>query len=936
MKFKVFTIVLRHVNANLCTTLLPRCYKYSTGFPFLSTPDVIRTVQPSLFMKKALLLLLLFGSVSLTVLYAQSTLRLDFGKSYDLPNAAVTANGNAIFVKNNTELWKTDGTPAGTKKIIDLPGTLQDPLVALGNTVFFKVTTTGTAYSIKLWKTDGTAVGTKEVKTLAGPVPGKVGKMTVLGNALLFFASTDTTAFVQYSGYPGVSLPGFTQRLWRTTGTDSSITLLLTRYGEVNSVYSSDSLAVFYFGNKGGYEMAASVSNYQGGLYRTDGTIKGTKGISPNILQNNALISVSTIYGQKDALFLSNGTNIWRVGYAPGSTAQLIPGLGTGESYNFIGRAGKRLFIQKNRLASGKDDGTDFMIIDSTGATPTIVRSFTGTDKLTTSPDKAIALNNKLLFVGTNTANGSEPWISDGTAAGTTIVKDLSPNAITGVGNSFAVLKNYAYFFGYTGKAYLFRTDGTMVNTVPVSASLTTYPPATVLVATGDKILYSPTTIYNGYDPYTELWAYDPTGNPNSCSMTVTTLSSTTFCSTYGSITAYPANGTAPYNFRWAKDSTPLSTTTTASLNVQASGLYSLTVTDACSSSFTSSFTLTAYPSPQVSISGICATPPTGLTATATSGTPPYDYQWSQFGGTSLVNSTSAVLANPVAGGSYQLYVFDSRNCNVSTSVGLPNSAKPLSVSITGSPVVCSDQKALLYASTSNTIFPYYLQWQQNGNAVGTSSSSLSITSGGVYSVTLTDACSTTTASFTVTDAVSPTLTVGGALTACITQVSTLTAAVAGGVLPYSYLWKQGSATVGSNAPSLTVTGGNSYSLTVTDAKGCAASSPALSISAVSCSPLPGRLAATGSELLSSLIDSQVTLYPNPTTGDCWVTIDVSAKQTVNLRLVDALGKQVRQWNGVAGPGELPIRVSLPGADGLYFLRIETEQGAVVKKVIRK
>lgn len=86
---------------------------------------------------------------------------------------------------------------------------------------------------------------------------------------------------------------------------------------------------------------------------------------------------------------------------------------------------------------------------------------------------------------------------------------------------------------------------------------------------------------------------------------------------------------------------------------------------------------------------------------------------------------------------------------------------------------------------------------------------------------------------------------------------------------------------------------------------------------------------------LVGLAENQVVLYPNPTTGECQVTVEVATRQTVNLQLLDAVGKSVRQWSVSVAPKMPPVRVLLPDADGLYFLLVETERGMVVKKVLR-
>ncbi|MHB8624009.1 MAG: ELWxxDGT repeat protein [Sulfuricaulis sp.] len=64
--------------------------------------------------------------------------------------------------------------------------------------------------------------------------------------------------------------------------------------------------------------------------------------------------------------------------------------------------------------------------------------------------------------------NGAEPWKTDGTTAGTVMVKDVNPAA--GVGSSpsgFTVLNEALYFSANDGVSgvELWKTDGTAVGT---------------------------------------------------------------------------------------------------------------------------------------------------------------------------------------------------------------------------------------------------------------------------------------------------------------------------------------------------------------------------------------------------------------------------------------------------------------------------------------
>lgn len=115
--------------------------------------------------------------------------------NYGPPGSLTNVNGTLFFRANDgtlgPELWRSDGTPAGTQLVKDLlPGVWgSEPmeLTAVNNTLFF-VARDGTSSSPGLWRSDGTAQGTIQI---AGPTitpqmafPG--GLINV--NGVLFFA----------------------------------------------------------------------------------------------------------------------------------------------------------------------------------------------------------------------------------------------------------------------------------------------------------------------------------------------------------------------------------------------------------------------------------------------------------------------------------------------------------------------------------------------------------------------------------------------------------------------------------------------------------------------------------------------------------------------------------------------------------------------------
>ncbi len=125
---------------------------------------------------------------------------------------AAPAGGPLFFAADDgtlgEELWKSDGTPAGTVMVLDiLPssfGSFPRSLTAVGNRVFF-VADDGT-HGRELWVSDGTAAGTHLVKDIAPGAGSSVPyNLTAIGSVLVF------SAFDEEHGVEA----------WRSDGTDA-------------------------------------------------------------------------------------------------------------------------------------------------------------------------------------------------------------------------------------------------------------------------------------------------------------------------------------------------------------------------------------------------------------------------------------------------------------------------------------------------------------------------------------------------------------------------------------------------------------------------------------------------------------------------------------------------------------------------------------------
>jgi len=125
-----------------------------------------------------------------------------------------------------------------------------------------------------------------------------------------------------------------------------------------------------------------------------------------------------------------------------------------------------------------------------------------GTQDTGSSPGLFVPLANQVtLFAAKTEANGVELWKTDGTTAGTEMVRDIVPGWNDGFGGSMVVASGVAYFVGLEGSPHLWRTDGTTDGTRKVCDSCSDF--TTEIQTVGSTIFY------NGRASSYELWSTD-------------------------------------------------------------------------------------------------------------------------------------------------------------------------------------------------------------------------------------------------------------------------------------------------------------------------------------------------------------------------------------------------------------------------------------------
>ena len=270
-----------------------------------------------------------------------------------------------------------------------------------------------------------------------------------------------------------------------------------------------------------------------------------------------------------------------------------------------------------------------------------------------------------------------------------------------------------------------------------------------------------------------------------------------------GSITLNVSGGTAPYSYAWSNGAT------TPSLTNVGAGTYTVTVKDANGCTKISVVTLNQPAAIVATISSTnvkCNGDKNGTASVSVSGgTAPYTTQWSN-------NATTAAITG-LAAGNYTVTVTDNKGCVKTASVSISEPAK-LVVNPTGSALICGGgNDGTASVAVSGGTAPYKYKWSN-----GATSSSLFGLTAGNYTATVTDASGCTATAVAVVSQPSPIeLTTVAENPKCYNGADgTAEVTVTGGTAPYTYLWSTGDKT--SKVTGLTQ---GTFTVTVSDAKGC-------------------------------------------------------------------------------------------------------------------
>ncbi|HEX2225099.1 MAG TPA: ELWxxDGT repeat protein, partial [Thermoanaerobaculia bacterium] len=407
------------------------------------------------------------------------------------PLVAGAPGGRIYFSASNAygqELWTSDGTARGTRLITDLArkdaGASPNHLTAISDRLFFTACSEG--FGLEVWQTAGSPESTQAVTNFGSGCYSSGGPagLTAAGG-LVFFSKVDYE----------------TNEVWRSDGTAAGLqrVALLTDPQKLASLLVPLGDKIFF--------LVGDDTDGRREVWKSDGTAAGTG----KAFDLPGLTSILRVFGTGQELFLTGITaggdpELWISDGTAAGSRKLLAGSQADSFHTFV-RVGAAVFFgawsgsendiwMTDGTAAGTrrvaalgpayrsawdltahggalyfftEDGNDAPTLwRATAAGATQVRTFAAREWLGRET-YLTSFNGLLYFVADGgTGSGGEVWKSDGTPAGTGLLRDIAPGRNDSRPRSLTVAGGRLFFTANDGVhgAELWQTDGTVTRLV--------------------------------------------------------------------------------------------------------------------------------------------------------------------------------------------------------------------------------------------------------------------------------------------------------------------------------------------------------------------------------------------------------------------------------------------------------------------------------------
>ena len=377
------------------------------------------------------------------------------------------------------ELWRSDGTADGTKLVARFPSGLND-LTAVGGTLYFSVVQGNEAW--ELWRSNGTASGTQRIKTFPQPANYAWRNLTDVRGRLYFTADDGISGHELWKSdgtergtVMVADLQPGSEGTWFGSLVASHGKLYFNSYGENGwTLWTSDGSATRTRMIRVGQQPVSAYSLFDrnGALYvgGADGLVRiRTKSAGRVTVEqlHTSFFSESLAWANGALYFAArdetHGVELWKYDETAGGSVlvkDLNPGTASTVLKTTAVRDGTVYFSVSGYGSLWRSDGTEAGTVPIVGWPLNSIVVWQG----------PVNVHGSLYFAGRRWPEDQALWTTDGTTAGTSVVKYIPssedwvfPKELTDVnGTLFFITRNGP------DSHTLWKSDGTAAGTVPV------------------------------------------------------------------------------------------------------------------------------------------------------------------------------------------------------------------------------------------------------------------------------------------------------------------------------------------------------------------------------------------------------------------------------------------------------------------------------------
>ncbi|MCB9303411.1 MAG: T9SS type A sorting domain-containing protein [Lewinellaceae bacterium] len=332
-----------------------------------------------------------------------------------------------VYLIADSKIWSSDGTLAGTFSFSDFPpgGVVDGGFVESGGLTFYS--RFGGSVGYQLWSTDGTSAGT-QLASDVGVNFTAIRNVQKTDNGVMFIGETQAHG----------------KELWVSDGASSGTHLLL-------DIAPGTASGIDYYSYFPSGRQNQAIFKGQGvagnQVWKTDGTPEGTFPIldfsgQPDYEAGWTLYRLHETQDGKLFFVIRNNLEEYSLWTFSNGMPGAIPLADLPKAISLSYSSGSKLYFEYNQ------GGDQLWVTDGTPA-GTIHLPFNGVSF------EFLATFNDLLFFtdafGDSGTFGEEPRVSDGTIAGTVLLKDINPGPLG---------SNPSFFFEFNGLHYFYAVDG--------------------------------------------------------------------------------------------------------------------------------------------------------------------------------------------------------------------------------------------------------------------------------------------------------------------------------------------------------------------------------------------------------------------------------------------------------------------------------------------